>query len=105
MVATASKRRLSSSTKIMKKPLATSNFKPKIVVKESDRIARMKAAREAYSKLSKDRSQKPSTSGVRTAPKKVVNEVSVETKEMNSVVTILLLHGGVRLHETLFSNL
>ncbi|KAJ1361887.1 hypothetical protein KIN20_021256 [Parelaphostrongylus tenuis] len=59
----------------MRKPLTSSNFKPKIVVKESDRIARTKAAREAYR-------SKSETSNIRCEKcKKVVNEVNVETKE------------------------
>lgn len=81
MVANTSKRRLSSTTKMMKKPLAASNFKAKIIVKENDRIARMKAARETYSKLSKERIFKPGEPALKAAPKRVAHENNVEQKE------------------------
>lgn len=81
MVANTSKRRLSRGTKIMRKPLAASNFKPKIVVKENDRITRMKAAREAYSKLSRDRSQKSAVPSARTASRHDLDKVNGEAKE------------------------
>ncbi|KJH53703.1 hypothetical protein DICVIV_00132 [Dictyocaulus viviparus] len=46
MVASSSKRQVPSAIEVNKSHL---NFKPKIIVKEKERIARLKAAREAYS--------------------------------------------------------
>ncbi|KAL6742745.1 hypothetical protein Aduo_015864 [Ancylostoma duodenale] len=80
MVATVSKKVDKSA--LSKRSGPPTSFKSKLNVKENDRVARMKAAREAYSKLSKERAVRHS--GVHSRPASKTKTVQPTTENIEN---------------------